>query len=62
LPQHLKDVLAKLRQFVEKEDAAMGHADLARTGETATSDESSVRDCVVRCAKWPLADERLTRR
>ncbi len=48
LAQNFEDVLAELRQLIQKQHAAMGQADLARPREAPTTNQSRVRHCVVR--------------
>ena len=53
LSQHLEHIAAEFGQLVEKEHAAVGQADLARTRDGAAPDEAGVADGVVRGPEGP---------
>ncbi len=56
LAQHFQRLAAELRQFVEKQHAAMGKAGLARPWSGATADECCGAGTVVRVAKGPAPE------
>lgn len=58
LAQHFQHAVAKLRQFVQKEHAAMGQADFAGFGPASATDKAGVAHSVVRSAERPVADQR----
>ena len=51
LAQHLKRLLAELRQLIEKEHAVMGKRHLARARNTPATDHRHRRGCMMRTAE-----------
>ena len=58
LPQHIQGLLAELRQFIQKQHAAMRAGDLARPDLRAAADQAGLRDRVVRRAERAQPDQR----
>ena len=58
LPQDFQTTAIELWQFVEKQDAMMRHADLARGRHGAATDHAGVADGMVRRAKRSLSEQR----
>ena len=61
LAQDFQQTLAKFRQFVEEEHAAMGQGNFTRPRPGPAADQAGVADRMVRRAKRPCADERRVR-
>ena len=57
LAQHLEHVAAELEHLVEKEDAVMGEADLARARLSAAANQRDVGDGVMRRAKGTIGEQ-----
>ena len=57
LTQHLKNVAAELRQFVQEEDAVVGQADLARSWHRLSPNQAGIADRVMWGTERALHDQ-----
>ena len=57
LAQHLKHRTVELGQLVAEKHAIMCKTDFTWLRIIASTDEGNLRDSVVRCTEWALADE-----
>jgi hypothetical protein len=57
LAQHLQDVAAELRQFIQEEDAVVCQRPLARHRDLASPDQPHIGDGVMGGTKWARGDE-----
>ena len=62
LAEHFERGAVELRQLIEKQHAVVGEADFAGRGRGAAAHEAGVRDRVMRRAKRPAGQQRLTGR
>src|SRR2546427_1918769 len=57
LAQNLEHISWEFRKFVEEQHTVVRHADFAGTRNRAASNETGIRDRVMRRAEWPRCRE-----